>query len=79
MRSLYYDSESPSRYRYTHEALELDKCAREALVPLFQTYETLGYSPREIGGLLHALIEECVAESILSPDSQEPSSSPSEG
>ena len=65
-KSLYWDSESTSRYRYTHEAEELDRLAREALYPLFRSYEAQGYSPREIGGLLHALIEECVTESILS-------------
>ena len=65
-KSLYWGSESASRYRYTQEAQELEQRAREALTPTLQSYEAQGYSPREIGGLLHALVEEFVTESILS-------------
>ena len=78
-KSLYWSSESASRYRYTQEALELEQRAREALTPLIQSYEAQGYSPREIGGLLHALVEEFVTESILSAGLPGPSATTSEG
>jgi len=52
-------------YRYAEDALRLDARIGKEVSQVFAEYMQLGYSPREIGTVLHAAIHEAELEQVL--------------
>jgi hypothetical protein len=59
-KSLYKDD------KFSVDAMALDQEAYLMLRPLIKKYADLGYSIREIGGLLHGTVSALESEAVLS-------------
>jgi hypothetical protein len=53
------------KYKYTDAARQLESEFRKEITPLFEKYLRLGYSSREIEGLINDCIFSCVMEKRL--------------
>jgi hypothetical protein len=53
------------KYKDTDEARELENEFRKEAIPLFEKYLKLGYSSREIEGLMNDCIFSCIVEKRL--------------
>lgn len=56
--------ERQSPYQYTQDGLELKERADQALVPLFVEFMKRGYSPYQIGAVMHDGVAETSREIV---------------
>ena len=52
-------------FRYTTAAVNLDQSVAGTLKVLFKEYRAKGYSPREIGHVLHSAVDEAELDEVI--------------